>query len=123
MLCSGLRPVLDSFYFLRVWLNAIRGNKVPKELAERFKVIPVAETDGGLMIAVSNPLDFDTFDSLGHLLGSHGRTIRRMTGTGQTGEGADGSDEKGLTHPAGFCLVAFHSREQAFSSPDPALGT
>jgi general secretion pathway protein E/type IV pilus assembly protein PilB len=32
-------------------------------------VVPVAETDGGLMIAVSNPLDFDTFDSLGHVLG------------------------------------------------------
>ena len=44
-------------------------DRVPKELAERFKVVPVAETDGGLMIAVSNPLDFDTFDSLGHVLG------------------------------------------------------
>ena len=43
--------------------------QVPREIADRFKVVPVAESDGGLVIAVSNPLDFDTFDSLGHLLG------------------------------------------------------
>ncbi|MEQ1860237.1 MAG: GspE/PulE family protein [Chthoniobacteraceae bacterium] len=39
-------------------------NQVPKEVAKRFNVIPVVETDTGLMIAVSNPLDFDTFDAL-----------------------------------------------------------
>ena len=44
--------------------------EVPRELAERFKVIPLARTEGGLMVAVSNPLDFDTFDSLSHMLGS-----------------------------------------------------
>jgi type IV pilus assembly protein PilB len=44
--------------------------EVPRELAERFKVIPLARTEGGLMVAVSNPLDFDTFDSLAHMLGS-----------------------------------------------------
>ncbi len=43
--------------------------ELPKELAERFKVVPVARTEGGLVVAVSNPLDFDTFDSLSHLLG------------------------------------------------------
>jgi len=44
-------------------------DELPKELAERFKVVPVARTEGGLAVAVSNPLDFDTFDSLSHLLG------------------------------------------------------
>jgi type II secretion system protein E len=44
--------------------------EVPRELAERFKVIPLARTEGGLVVAVSNPLDFDTFDSLAHMLGS-----------------------------------------------------
>jgi len=44
--------------------------ELPKELAERFKVVPVGRTEGGLVVAVSNPLDFDTFDSLSHLLGS-----------------------------------------------------
>ncbi len=39
-------------------------NQVPKEVAKRFNVIPVVETDTGLMIAVSNPLDFDTFDAM-----------------------------------------------------------
>jgi len=41
---------------------------VPKELAKRFRVVPVAETETGLMIAVGDPLNFDTFDSLHHLL-------------------------------------------------------
>ena len=41
---------------------------VPKDLAKRFKVVPVAESETGLMIAVGDPLNFDTFDSLHHLL-------------------------------------------------------
>jgi type IV-A pilus assembly ATPase PilB len=38
--------------------------QLPKEVAKRFKIVPVAETETGLMIAVSDPLDFDTFDAL-----------------------------------------------------------
>jgi type IV-A pilus assembly ATPase PilB len=38
--------------------------QLPKDVAKRFKIVPVAETETGLMIAVSDPLDFDTFDSL-----------------------------------------------------------
>ena len=41
---------------------------VPREVAKRFHIVPVAESDSGLMIAVSDPLDFDTFDALNHLL-------------------------------------------------------
>jgi hypothetical protein len=44
--------------------------EVSRELAERFKVVPLARTEGGLVVAVSNPLDFDTFDSLAHVLGT-----------------------------------------------------
>ena len=47
---------------------------VPRELAKRFKVVPVAESESGLMIAISDPLDFDTFDALHHLLARHART-------------------------------------------------
>jgi type IV pilus assembly protein PilB len=38
--------------------------QLPKDVAKRFKIVPVAETETGLMIAVSDPLDFDTFDAL-----------------------------------------------------------
>jgi type IV pilus assembly protein PilB len=41
---------------------------VPKDIVKRFKVMPVAESETGLMIAVGDPLNFDTFDSLHHLL-------------------------------------------------------
>ena len=41
---------------------------VTKDLAKRFKVVPIAESETGLMLAVGDPLNFDTFDSLHHLL-------------------------------------------------------
>lgn len=41
---------------------------VPREVAKRFKVIPIVESETGLMIAVGDPLNFDTFDSLHHML-------------------------------------------------------
>jgi type II secretion system protein E len=44
-------------------INEIRG-----EDARRFKVIPVAFGDSGLVVAVGNPLDIDTIDSLSFLL-------------------------------------------------------
>ena len=44
-------------------LNQIRG-----EDARRFKVIPVAFGESGLVVAVDNPLDIDTTDSLSFLL-------------------------------------------------------
>jgi type II secretion system protein E len=42
--------------------------QVPRDVARRFKVMPVGESDTGLVIAVSDPLNFDTFDTLHHLL-------------------------------------------------------
>ena len=42
--------------------------QVPGEIARRFRVIPIAESETGLMIAVSDPLNFDTFDALHHVL-------------------------------------------------------
>ncbi len=42
--------------------------EVPAEMARRYKVIPVAKNEQTLIIATSNPLDFETFDALIHLL-------------------------------------------------------
>src|SRR5439155_9064042 len=44
-------------------INQIRG-----EEARRFKVIPVGFGETGLVVAVGNPLDIDTIDSLSFLL-------------------------------------------------------
>ena len=43
-------------------------NQIRAEDARRFKVIPVAFSEGGLVVAVSDPLDIDTIDSLSFLL-------------------------------------------------------
>ena len=42
--------------------------KVPSDVARRFRVVPIAESETGLMIAVGDPLNFDTFDALHHVL-------------------------------------------------------
>lgn len=42
--------------------------QIPADVARRFKVIPISQSDSGLLVAVSDPLNFDTFDSLNHLL-------------------------------------------------------
>jgi type II secretion system protein E len=43
-------------------------NQIRAEDARRFKVIPVGYGDSGLIVAVSDPLDIDTIDSLSFLL-------------------------------------------------------
>jgi len=42
---------------------------VPVDIARRYKVIPIANVDMGLMMATSDPLNFDTFDTVTHLIG------------------------------------------------------
>lgn len=42
--------------------------QITGELAWRFKVIPIAQSDTGLTVAIGNPLDYETFDTLGFLL-------------------------------------------------------
>ena len=43
-------------------------NQIRAEEARRFKVIPLAFGETGLVVAVGNPLDIDTIDSLSFLL-------------------------------------------------------
>jgi type II secretion system protein E len=42
--------------------------QLPAETARRYKTIPVSEHDGSLVLAISDPLDFEAFDSLGFVL-------------------------------------------------------
>ncbi|NKB23790.1 MAG: hypothetical protein GKR87_05305 [Kiritimatiellae bacterium] len=41
---------------------------VPGDVAIRYKIIPVSETDGLLTVALSDPLDVETLDSLRYIL-------------------------------------------------------
>ena len=41
---------------------------VSAEVAKRYRVVPIALVDTGLMMATADPLNFDTFDSVTHLL-------------------------------------------------------
>jgi type IV pilus assembly protein PilB len=38
------------------------------ETARRYKTVPVSEHDGSIVMAISDPMDFDAFDSIGFLL-------------------------------------------------------
>lgn len=42
--------------------------QVPTDVVKRFRILPIAESETGLMIAVSDPLNFDTFDAVTHVL-------------------------------------------------------
>ena len=42
--------------------------KIPAAVARRYRVIPVADMDSSLMVAIGDPLNFDTFDNLNFLL-------------------------------------------------------
>jgi len=44
---------------------------VPVEVARRYKIVPIYKTDEALTVALSDPLDFDTLDTLRHLLRCH----------------------------------------------------
>ncbi len=41
---------------------------VPADVARRYKVLPIANVEMGLMMATSDPLNFDTFDTVTHLI-------------------------------------------------------
>jgi type II secretion system protein E len=41
---------------------------LPAETARRYKVIPINMSESAVLMATSNPLDFDTFDAIGHVL-------------------------------------------------------
>lgn len=41
---------------------------VPQDIVRRYKVIPVALTEAGLVVAIADPLNFETLDSLRFLL-------------------------------------------------------
>ena len=42
--------------------------QLPREVARRFKIVPISNSEAGLLIAVGDPLNFDTFDSVAHVL-------------------------------------------------------
>jgi general secretion pathway protein E/type IV pilus assembly protein PilB len=44
---------------------------VPADVARRYRVMPVSNGDQGLVVALSDPLDFDTLDTLRHVLNRH----------------------------------------------------
>jgi len=42
---------------------------VPVDVARRYKIVPIANVEMGLMMATSDPLNFDTFDAVTHMIG------------------------------------------------------
>src|SRR5258708_10093058 len=41
---------------------------VPKHVARRYKIVPVGKHDNTLTVAISDPMDVDTVDSLRYIL-------------------------------------------------------
>ncbi len=49
-------------------VNPAVAPRIPADTAVRFRAVPIAEGGGTLVIAVTDPLDFDALDSLRHIL-------------------------------------------------------
>lgn len=41
---------------------------IPRHVAKRYRVVPLSVTDSGIVVALTDPSDLDTIDSLQHLL-------------------------------------------------------
>lgn len=52
----------------RLDLDAAVASHVPADVAVRFRAVPVVDHGGSLVVAVTDPLDFDSLDSLRHVL-------------------------------------------------------
>ncbi|MDA1044215.1 MAG: type II secretion system ATPase GspE [Verrucomicrobia bacterium] len=52
---------------------------MPSDIARRYRVMPLYKTDEGLTVAMGDPLDFDSLDTLTHMLGCHvqGAVVQR----------------------------------------------
>jgi len=49
---------------------------VPRDIAKKYRVIPVFKTEGKVAVAIADPSDLNTIDSLTHLLNAGNRTAR-----------------------------------------------
>ena len=49
-------------------VNPAVAARVPADVAVRFRIVPIAEGGGTLVIAVTDPMDFDALDSVRHVL-------------------------------------------------------
>lgn len=59
---------MDFIDLSQITIPAYVLEQVPPATAKRYKVIPISQGDSALVVAISDPLDFETLDSLGFLL-------------------------------------------------------
>ncbi len=60
--------VMEYIDLKRLDLDPAVAAKVPADVAVRFRAVPVFDHGGSLVVAVTDPLDFDGLDSLRHVL-------------------------------------------------------
>lgn len=96
--------------------------KIPDDIARRFRAVPVADDGTYLTVAIADPLDFEVLDSLPHILG---REINAICATasaiahvihqnygGDTSEGAAGEQ---------FTVVSAEGNEEASADDAPII--
>lgn len=81
--CSALRALAEALHIRFFDLSESKIDRaaaagIPSELIHRARVIPVAEEDGRLLLAMQDPLDFETVD---HIRILTGREIERAVCT------------------------------------------
>ncbi len=96
--------------------------KIPDDVARRFRAIPVADDGTYLTVAIADPLDFEVLDSLPHILG---REINPICATAtaiahviRQNYGGDISDEASGEQ---FTVVSAEGNEEASADDAPII--
>ena len=96
--------------------------KIPDEIARRFRAIPVADDGTYLTVAIADPLDFEVLDSLPHILG---REINAICATASAiahvihqNYGGDTSEEAAGEQ---FTVVSAEGNEEASADDAPII--
>ncbi|WP_435896163.1 GspE/PulE family protein [Oceaniferula spumae] len=96
--------------------------RVPDEVARRFRAVPVADDGVYLTIAVADPLDFEVLDSLPHILGREINTVcATASAIAQVIHQNYGGDVAETSSEESFTVVSSEGDEEASADDAPII--
>jgi len=96
--------------------------KVPDDVAKRFRVVPVADDGVYLTVAVADPLDFEVLDSLPHILGREiNPVVATVSAIAEVIHQNYGDVGEGTSPEESFTVVSSEGDEEASADDAPII--
>ena len=96
--------------------------KVPDDVAKRFRVVPVSDDGVYLTMAVADPLDFEVLDSLPHVLGREiNPVVATASAIAQVIHQNYGGDVAETAADESFTVVSSEGDEEASADDAPII--